>query len=146
MKISILFKGLLITGLIYFYSCSHKDERPQTAIDTGRDFIRASLDGDFKAAEKLILQDTQNQQLFDSYKRYYSRLPAEQKTKYREASYEINKLTDVNDSATVINFSNSYMKRPMEIKVIKFNKEWFVDFKYTYADQTDSLNETHNLP
>ncbi len=115
------------------YSCSEKKmERPETALDTGREFIRASLDGDFKNAEALLLKDSQNIQLFETYKMYYNRLPLEKKDNYKKASYNINKYADLNDSITIINYSNSYMNKPMEIKVVK-SKDWSVDFKYTYS-------------
>jgi hypothetical protein len=102
-------------------------------MDTGREFIRASLDGNFGDAETLLLKDTQNIQLFDSYKTFYKRLPADEKSNYKTASYEINKYLDVNDSTAIINYSNSFMKTPMEIKLVRSNKNWAVDFKYTYA-------------
>ena len=125
--------------LIILASCAgKKDTPPDNATETGRVFIRASLDGDFKTAEKYILSDTVNQQLFDSYKRYYDRLPEQQKVKYKKASYEINKLTEQHDS-TLINYSNSYMKKPMDIMVVKNNNGWLVDFKYGY-DRTDTTN------
>ncbi|MEO7043702.1 MAG: hypothetical protein ABI091_00240 [Ferruginibacter sp.] len=125
---------LIILSSILILSCGNNDKkRPQTALDTGRDFIRASLDGNFKDAETLLLKDTQNIQLFDSYKTYYSRLPADEKTNYKTASYEINKYLDVNDSTAIINYSNSFMKTPLEIKLVRSNKNWAVDFKYTYA-------------
>lgn len=117
------------------YSCSEKkDARPATALDTGREFIRASLDGNFTAAEALLLKDSQNTQLFESYKLYYNRLSQEKKNNYKSASYTINKYEDINDSTTIINYSNSYMNKPMEIKVVKIpGNEWDVDFKYTYS-------------
>lgn len=125
---------LFILSSILILSCSNKDnKRPQTAMDTGREFIRASLDGNFKDAETLLLKDTQNIQLFDSYKTFYSRLPADEKTNYKTASYEINKYLDINDSTAIINYSNSFMRKPMEIKLVRSNKNWAVDFKYTYA-------------
>lgn len=123
-----------ILTLVLLYSCNNdKKENPSTALDAGRAFIRASLDGDFSVAEKLILKDTQNQQLFDSYKSYYERLPQEKKKHYKEANYTINKYAAINDSATIINYSNDYMNKPMEIKVVQENKEWKIDFKYTYS-------------
>ncbi len=116
------------------YSCNNdKKEGPATSLDTGRDFIRASLNGDFPAAEKLLLKDTQNLQLFDSYKAYYDRLPGDKKKNYRQANYTINKYVDVDSITTIINYSNDYMKKPMDIKVVRRNKEWKVDFKYTYS-------------
>ena len=60
---------LLLTCL---YSCNNeKENKPATALDTGRAFIRASLDGN--------------------------------------------------------------MHKPMEIKVVRRNEEWGIDFKYTYS-------------
>jgi hypothetical protein len=125
---------LFILSSILILSCNNNDKkRPQTAMDTGREFIRASLDGNFGDAETLLLKDTQNIQLFDSYKTFYKRLPADEKSNYKTASYEINKYLDVNDSTAIINYSNSFMKTPMEIKLVRSNKNWAVDFKYTYA-------------
>jgi len=120
--------------MIILYSCSEKKAgRPATALDTGREFIRASLDGNFKDAEAVLLKDSQNVQLFESYQMYYNRLPVEKKNNYKNASYNINKYADLSDSVTIINYSNSYMNKPMEIKVVRNNNEWNVDFKYTYS-------------
>ncbi len=125
---------IVLLAVIIASSCSDKKNAiPDTAMDTGRTFIRASLDGDFKTAEPLLLNDTANNQLFDSYKEFYNKLSEDKKKKYKEASYEINKMEDVNDSITIINYSNSYMNKPMEIKLVRLNKKWSVDFKYTYS-------------
>ena len=122
-----------------FFSCNETTEKTtaDTALDTGREFIRASLDGNFDAATSLLLQDQQNIEMFQSYKIYYDKLPADKKKGYKEASYEINKYTDVNDSMSVINYSNSYMHQPMDIKVVRINGKWMVDFKYTSADSSN---------
>jgi len=121
----------IILSVVLLYSCNTDEKkRPSTALDTGRAFIRASLDGDFKTTEELLLKDTQNLELFESYKKLYERMPAENKKNYKSASYEINKYLDVDDSTTIINYSNSYMNKPMEIKVVRRNKQWCIDFKY----------------
>ena len=131
---------LLLSILILCFvllSCNNKDaKRPTTATETGTEFIRATLDGNFKTAEDLLLDDVQNQAMFESYKTYYERLPQDKKQAYKKASYNINTLTDVNDSTTIINYSNSYMKQPMNVKVVKRNNIWGIDFKYTSADST----------
>ena len=127
----------ILTLCIIICSCKNNDEkRPTTATETGTEFIRATLDGNFKSAEKLLLNDAQNTAMFDSYKTYYERLPQEKKQAYKKASYIINTLTDENDSTTIINYSNSYMKQPMNIKVVRKNDMWSVDFKYTSADSS----------
>ena len=124
-------KKLLVLFTLYFFSCSHPAEQPNTAMDTGRSFIRATLDGDFKSAEPLLLKDEKNTELFESFKRIYERLPAEKKRSYKEASYTINEYKDVNDSVSLINYSNSFMKQPLDIKLVRSDKAWKVDFKYT---------------
>lgn len=125
--------AVLLTLLCFTACGTKKDTAPKTAMEAGTSFIRASLDGDFKTAEALVLNDTANHQLFDSYKDFYSKLPEDKKKKYKEASYNINKFEDVNDSTTIINYSNSYMNKPMEIKLVRADKTWAVDFKYTYS-------------
>ncbi|MEO6584250.1 MAG: hypothetical protein ABIO05_07985 [Ferruginibacter sp.] len=131
----------VIWGLMLYFLCAlliccapEKKDRPATALDTGRAFIRASLDGDFKQAEILLLNDSQNLQLFQSYKMYYNRLPASTKKSYKDAAYTINKYDDENDSTTIINYANTFMNKPMDIKVLRKNAEWQVDFKYAYID------------
>lgn len=127
----------IIMLFIIFSSCnSNNVKRPSTSIATGTEFIRATLDGNFKTAQTLLFNDAQNTAMFDSYKTYYERLPEEKKQSYKKASYIINTLTDENDSTTIINYSNSYMKQPMNIKVIRRNDIWSIDFKYTSGDSS----------
>jgi len=110
-----------------------KSKRPENALDTGRAFIRSSLNGEFEQASGLIWQDSANKSLFDSYRLFYQRMPNEKKENYRNASFEINKMLDLDDSTTIINFSNSYMNKPMDIKLIRRKNSWWVDFKYSYS-------------
>lgn len=124
----------ILFWLILASSCGDKsNKRPETALDTGREFIRASLNGSFDDAEKLILKDSQNVQLFESYKVFYQKMSEDRKQHYRDANYEINNYLDLNDSTTIINYSNDYMNKPMDIKIVRQNKEWWIDFKYTYS-------------
>ncbi len=134
MKIRFIYSILFAAVL----SCNTTTAKhPVTAMDTGRDFIRATLDGDFVSAELLLLPEPENIQLFDSYKELYGRLRPEEKAAYKNASYNINTYTDLNDSVSVINYSNSYMKKPMNIKLVKRANAWRVDFKYTSQDTTE---------
>ena len=59
------YASIFFVCLIGLIACKPKVERPHTALDTGRVFIRASLDGDFKTAENLLLKDSESVQLFD---------------------------------------------------------------------------------
>lgn len=125
---------LLLACISIITACNNKDHKPETAMDTGREFIRASLNGEFDKAESLMLKDTQNLQLFESYKSFYNtKLSKEKKDHYKKASYEINKYEDLNDSTTIINYSNDYMNKPMDIKIVRKDNQWQIDFKYTYS-------------
>ena len=123
----------LISIVVFLVACGNKKTRPTTSLDTGRAFIKASLNGDFATAESLLSADSQNIQLFIAYKDYYSRMPDDKKQHYKNASYEINKFDDINDSTVIINYSNDYMNKPMSIKIIRVNGIWSVDFKYVYS-------------
>lgn len=120
--------------IIIFVSCNQqKTEHPTTAIETARAFIKSSLIGDFTNAETLLVKDSENIALFNAYKQFYERMPVEKKQHYKEASYEINKLNELNDSIVLINYSNDYMNKPMDIKVVRTDNVWNIDFKYTYS-------------
>lgn len=128
---------VLAAMLMLLISCGGKKQaRPDSALDTGRAFIRASLDGDFKTARDLLINDSANRELFASYENYYNRMPLNDKENFRNASYEINKMTEADDSAVVINYSNSFMKEPMEIRVVRRLGIWMVDFEYIYAGES----------
>ena len=119
-----------------FSSCNSKTEkRPDTAMDTGREFIKSSMVGDFKTAETLIYNDDENLSLFNAFKTFYNRMPEDKKLKYQKASYEINEFKEPNDSTTFINYSNDYMKKPMELKLIRVKQVWYVDFKHNYTSE-----------
>ena len=124
---------LNLSFALVFTACQRKKETSNSAMDVGRTFIRASLDGDFKTAEPLILPDPENNQAFGSFKQYFSELPEAQRQQYKSANYNINKYEDINDSTAIINYSNSFMNKPMEIKLVRTDNKWLVDFKYTVS-------------
>jgi hypothetical protein len=122
---------------IVFIGCNSSEKKqPSTSIDVGRNFIRATLDGDFVQAETLLLKDSTNAEFFNSYKRLYNNFTPDQKRAYKNSSYNINSLVDVNDSTVLIEYSNTYMNKPNKIKVVRQNLLWNIDFKYTMGDTT----------
>jgi hypothetical protein len=85
------------------------------------------------------LKDSLNIQTFETYKNYYkTNLTNEIKLGYKKASYNINKFDDVNDSTVIINYSNTYMNKPTNIKLVKKDKIWSVDFTFTTRDTTSA--------
>jgi regulation of enolase protein 1 (concanavalin A-like superfamily) len=132
MKFKLFFAFILLFNLL---SCFEKEKKQvNTATDVSRDFIRATLDGNFKDAEALLLQDSQNTPLFESYKNYYTKLSDDKKAGYKKADIIINTYDNLNDSTAIIDYSNSYMHQPQKIKVIRKGNVWAVDFKFTSGD------------
>ena len=123
--------------IVFFYcssSCNDKQERPKTAMDTARLFIRSSLDGEFNKAKSLLCNDTENAQFFNAYELYYQKLSDDKKNHYKSADYQINKYNEISDSVITVNYTNDYMNKPMDLKLIRKNGEWCIDFKYSYTE------------
>lgn len=131
-------KYLLITFLfLSLFSCSNKEDeyhKPENALDAGREFIEQSLKGKFATANKYMLQDQDNQYWLSKWSEQFNKISEQEKASFNKASIHISEVNDViPDSVTVINFSNSYKNTPQKLKVIKYNGEWKVDFKYTFS-------------
>ena len=86
-----------------------------------------------------MLADSVNNQYLDAFERNYkNRMTREDKKGYTEASINIHSVKPVNDSVTVIHYSNSFKKKSDSLKGCKEHNSWLVDLKYSFA-QTDSL-------
>ena len=135
-----LIKSILLF-ISLFISCKQKPTRPETAIDTARDFISASLDGNFEEAETLLFHDTENIQMFNMFKEYREKLPDATKKKYEAAEYKIDRYDELNDSTVIVNYSNDFMHQPMHLKVIKKEEKWYIDFKFISAKDSTSKTD-----
>jgi hypothetical protein len=120
-----------------FIACnqSAKTIKNSDPLDAGREFINASLTGDYDYAKKYLLSDSTNQMYFDRFVEFDEKKPAADKDGYKNANIIINSTENVSDSVTIINYSNTYKKEPAKIKLVKKNNEWLVDFKYTFFGQ-----------
>ncbi len=103
-------------------------------MEAGREFIDASLRGDYNYAKLYLLRDSTNLMYFDRYTEFDNKKPVTEKEGYKNANIIINSTEKISDSVTIINYSNTYKREPAKIKLIKKNNEWLVDFKYTYLD------------
>lgn len=124
---------LLLTG--FFLSSCHDDKKntsPSTAFDTGRLFIESCLKGDFSTAEALLYNDADNKNYFDIYKKKYETLTSSEKQAYQKTDYIIQEIKEPNDSVCLIRYQNNYKKQPTNIKIIKDENRWKIDFKYTF--------------
>ncbi len=108
---------------------------PNTDIDVARAFITDILDNNFKEAKKLVLDEDINNQYFDLAKKEFESKKKEELKKYKEADIIINELKNVNDSVTIVNYSNTYKKDIRnEVKVVRVNGQWLVDLKHTFQE------------
>ena len=115
-------------------SCHNRSEiRLDDPMESGREFIDASLKGDYDMARKYILQDSLNINYLERLKEWYKTRPEAEKEKYKNANIIINPTENINDSELIINYSNTFKNIPSKIKMIRRNKEWRVDFKYTFS-------------
>jgi hypothetical protein len=128
----------LILLLTTFYSCTQPEgfKEPEDSIDAGREFVRAVLDGDYEKANLYILENEEDKALFERYKTYTKKQPRKEKLQLKSASIIINKVEKINDSTSIINYSNSYSMTPMDLKVMLSDKKWRVDFSYTFSGNT----------
>ena len=138
MKNSLVFVVLLV--LTVLTACKdNKGAASENDIDAARNFIQAALNGDFDKARTYMVNDSANINDLYQVQRLGERLSPDEKQKYREASIHIHETREVNDSTSIIVYSNSYKNRQDSLKVVRLNNEWLVDFKYIFRHATDSL-------
>lgn len=124
--------------LLFYASCSDGNTINRSdAVEAGREFIDASLKGNYDVAKKYILTDSVNMEYFTGLENFNRKLSPQEKDGYKNANIIIDSIQNISDSVTVINYSNTFKKSPSKIKLIKINKEWFVDFKFTFSETSD---------
>jgi hypothetical protein len=106
-------------------------------IDAARNFIQAALVGDFDRAKVFMVKDSVNNENINAIERLNERQGKEEKEKYQTASIRIHQNRNVNDSTSIIYYSNSYKNKIDSLKVIRVGGKWLVDFKYIF--HTDTL-------
>jgi len=105
----------------------HKAEDAQ---DAGREFIRASLDGNYEKAKFYLLKDADNLMLLDKQQVNYQHMTNEDKRSFGDANIQPVTIVPVNDSVTNYTYYNSYHpKDTTTIRIVKTKNEWLVDLK-----------------
>ena len=113
----------------------------ENGMEAASQFIRAALDGDYGKARTFLINDSTNKQTMDTYENYYNnnRTPEDKKA-YKTASIRFLKDThEVNDSVTIVHYSNSYSNKPDSLKVIRINGQWFIDLNFRFQQPKDSI-------
>ena len=124
MKTFLLFIAILLTA------CNGKEQdyrKAENALDAGREYIQSCLQGDFLKAAFYLVPNEKNSQLLKELEKSYREKDKEGRQQFRLASININEVTDINPTTTVIQYSNSFDKLPQAIQVVKKNDTWLVD-------------------
>jgi hypothetical protein len=141
--------AVLILTCLSMMACKSNDKKnakSENKVDAARNFIRAALDGKFADAATYMLQDSVNLNWLDVAERSYQRADQTVKDGYRAASIRFpGDMVNLNDSTSIIIFSNSFKNDPDTLRLVKVNNNWLVDLKYLYQhDDTLSAKPVLN--
>jgi hypothetical protein len=121
---------IIILAVLLFTGCTGGFEKAEDPQDAGRQFIRASLDGDYKKARFYLLQDSTNALLIERQKKNYEELNSQERQQHRDASIRPISIDKINDTATVYKYFTTYnTKDTTAITIVKFGGDWLVDLK-----------------
>jgi hypothetical protein len=117
--------------LLFPIACNYHStyKKAEDAQDAGREFIRASLDGDYYKAKFYMMEDSTNKFLLERWKSEYDNFTADEKAKYKDAEIIVLNINRENDSVTSYKYFNSYKKDTTTVKVLRIKGEWLVDLR-----------------
>ena len=121
--------------LLFFGACTSGDKTAasENPDDAARNFIRSVLDADFDAARNFIIADSTNDAYLQITQRnFVERMNRADKMGYKGASIQIHEIKNLDDSTSVVLYSNSYKKQRDSLKVVRVSGAWLVDLKYSF--------------
>ncbi len=126
-------KYLLLAFL--FWQCTPSDqyEIADNPLDGGRYFIENCMQGNFKKAKFYVFEDAENLALFEKMATNYFALDKEGRQQIRLASIQINEISAVDSTVTIMNYQNSFDNKVHKLKIMETPNGWKVDLKYTYG-------------
>ena len=129
--LSYMIQKFILPTLLLLAACgdSHSFKKAEDAQDAGREFIRASLDGNYEKASFFLYPDSTNKMLFTKWKKDYESLDHEEQKKYRDADILPINIQALNDSVTSYTYANTFKKDTTTIRIVRINGEWLVDLK-----------------
>ncbi|HEY4935411.1 MAG TPA: hypothetical protein VII44_02460 [Puia sp.] len=110
-------------------------KKAEDAQDAGRQFIRASLDGDYEKARFYLLNDSINLLLITKWQQGFDKFDPDTRQQYREANILPINIHAINDSVTSYTYSSSFRKDTTTVHIVRVNGEWLVDLKEILNDK-----------
>ena len=122
-------KHLFLIALLAIAGCNQQKNYPkaENALDAAREFIDAALKGDFNRAAQYMTHDAVNEQLLQTERIKYEGQLSAVKKQLGQSVINIIEIADLNESETIVNYSNSFDKVAHKIKTKKINGNWLVD-------------------
>lgn len=126
-----------ILSALFFTACQNATGvvEPEDGEDAGREFVRAVLDGDYVKAETYIVKDEEDVELYKRYVDYMRKLDGKELIEYKQSNITIHEIQHQGDTTVIMKYSNSVTKQPQNLKVVKRNDKWLVDFSYTFIQE-----------
>jgi hypothetical protein len=110
-------------------------DKAEDAQDAGRQFIRASLDGDYEKARFYLLDDSVNLLLIGKWQQGFDQMDKDTRQQYRDANILPIRIQTINDSVTTYTFSNTFRKDTTTVRIVRIHGEWLVDLKEILNDK-----------
>ena len=123
-------RRLIWITAILLIACNGKEQnyrKADDALDAGREYINACLQGDFSKAAFYTLPNDKNSAVLKVLEKTYREKDKEGRQQFRTASININEVKELTDSSTQIIYSNSFDKQPHTLYVLKQKNTWLVD-------------------
>jgi hypothetical protein len=128
---------ILFSFILIFAACGQSEadyKKPETDLQAATDFIRFSLNGNFKFARYLLVNDSTNDNYMKMVEEKYKQSSLNKRDSMRNSNINIHEVAVVaKDSLSIVNYSNSYSNKPFKVKVLKQNGDWLIDLKYTFS-------------
>jgi hypothetical protein len=127
------------TSLFMLVACNNNESTTaapaENDVDAARTFIRSALDGRWKDAKRLIVQDSVNVGDLDATEQNYTQhMNVTDQRGYRESTIRIYDTRKLNDSVSIVTYSNTYKNQKDSLKVVRQNGSWLVDLKYSFPN------------
>ena len=124
----------LLAGILLISSCENKEsfKKAEDAEDAGREFIRATLDGNYDKAKFYLYLDSAdfNIRILDKWRTNYDAMDREEKSAFKSASIRPIEISPINNSNSyTYTYYNSYKKDTTTIRILRVNDEWLVDLR-----------------
>lgn len=116
--------------------------QPEDGLEAAREFIRATLDGDYGKAEMYVARNEQDMELFARWREHMRRQPEKERLGLKSSTILIQSVETPNDSLTIVQYSNSFHREPTRIVVARRNGVWGVEFRETMTGRGAAGRDT----